>query len=623
MLTGLSRLAGGGTRDPRLSRVLAVGAAACLIWGGVLVLEGFRVQGFPAGSARSSPIKHIVILIKENRSFDNLFGRFPGADGATTAMLSTGIRVPLKRATDQLPLDIGHSGRASFTAVNNGAMNGFDKLPGALQNGRDQALTEYRRQDIPSYWAYASHFTLMDHFFSTVLGPSFPNHLVTVAAASANTIDNPVNNSHRAWGCDSGPFSRVRVMSPSTGRVSNVPPCFNMPTLPDTLQKYHIGWRYYAPPQYHSGYIWNALDAIRHDRYSPLWKSNVASDQRFFQDARTGTLPQVSWVVPSEMNSDHPPHSMCVGENWTVKAINAIMASSDWSSTVIILTWDDFGGFYDHVPPPKRNLTGLGPRVPTIIISPYARAHYIDHSVYDFVSILRFIEDRYDLPPLNKADANAVDLGKTLDLSQKPLAPLPLRTQRCPKSDYATTTNLQGHVVGVSQVGNLTSLGLQSINTKSPFSIQGRRSTLVNTRDGVKVPIVDVGPGDWVTVAAEPSPDTALSYVARLIYDYQLRIAHSRSAKVLAVARNTATLSVPPLGIFNLGLGRHPSNLVGGTALVRSLRLAPGQTLFLKGVADTQQRSIRSLAAIRILSSPAGHGSQCRPDQPCARTVIH
>jgi phospholipase C len=141
---------------------------------------------------------------------------------------------------DKLTLDIDHRGEAARAAVNHGLMNNFDTLAGAIQNGRDESLTEYLPQDIPGYYSYARQFTLDDRFFSTVMGPSFPNHLVTVAATSVNTIDNPINNSNHAWGCDSGPFSRVTAINPHTKKPHQVRPCFNIPTLPDSLNKHHV-----------------------------------------------------------------------------------------------------------------------------------------------------------------------------------------------------------------------------------------------------------------------------------------------------------------------------------------------------------------------------------------------
>ncbi|MGH2443805.1 MAG: alkaline phosphatase family protein, partial [Chloroflexota bacterium] len=221
------------------------------------------------------PIQHIVILMKENRSFDNYFGTFGGADGATMGRLSNGRLVPLGHTPDHTLLDISHQGSAATVAEQNGKMNGFDLLPGAIQNGRDIAMSQLQEPDIPNYWEYARTFTLDDHFFSTINGPSFPNHLALVAASSNNIIDNPVLNTYHSWGCDAGKYTKVDSVDPITGVHTFIKPCFDMTTIPDLLDRAHVSWKYYAPGQYQSGYIWSSLDSIRHIRYSSIWKTNV------------------------------------------------------------------------------------------------------------------------------------------------------------------------------------------------------------------------------------------------------------------------------------------------------------------------------------------------------------
>ena len=303
--------------------------AALLMTAGVAAVSGAATAGGPlvvhaSGGLSSaelqlldSKIQHIVIIDKENHSFDNLFGRFPGAAGATTGRTSTGKVIPLGHTPDHLLLDVDHSGAAALRAVDNGHMDRFNQLSGAIQDGKDLAMSQYTQADIPGYWAYAHAFTLDDHFFSSVVGPSFPNHLVTVAGTAFNVTDNPVNTSFNAWGCDSGPYAEVRTQDPSTGKVRFVKPCFNATTLPDLLDQASVPWKYFAPSQYASGYIWSALDAINHIRNGPEWASNVVNTSQFATDAQAGTLPAVSWLVTNTANSDHPPNSICVGESWT------------------------------------------------------------------------------------------------------------------------------------------------------------------------------------------------------------------------------------------------------------------------------------------------------------------
>jgi phospholipase C len=167
-------------------------------------------------------------------------------------------------------------------------------------------------------------------------------------------------------------------------------------------------------------------------RFSSMY-DNVVPWQNYLTDLKTGDLPSVSWLTPPFGVSDHPPTSICGGENWTVQVLNALMRSPEWSSTAVVLTWDDFGGFYDHVPPPHVDLYGLGPRVPAIIISPYAKPGNIDDTQYEFASVLRFIETIFDVAPLTTRDANANDMLGAFDFSQAPLPPLLLHQRACPK----------------------------------------------------------------------------------------------------------------------------------------------------------------------------------------------
>lgn len=385
----------------------------------------------PRGAMRDfSRIDHIIFIIKENHSFDNYFGRFPGADGATSGRASTGEIIPLAEAPDQILPDVSHSSDAAYLAYDSGRMDFFDRIASAVTLGVDHSYTEMWPRDIPNYWAYAQHFTLDDHFFSSIMGPTFPNHLVTIAAQSGDVISNPTIPSAR-WGCDSPPASTVITVN-SNGQFGTTTPCFDFMTLADRLNAAHIGWRYYAPKIGRSGYIWSTFDAIRHLRDSPQWETNVVPWIRFRSDVTHSHLAAVTWLVTDTAQSEHPPASTCLGENTTVSEVNAIMRSRFWRHTVIFVTWDDFGGFYDHVPPPQHDRWGFGPRVPTIVISPYARRGYVDHTTYDFSSLLRFAETRFDLPPLTERDAHGPTMAASFDFTARPGPPLLLKPRACP-----------------------------------------------------------------------------------------------------------------------------------------------------------------------------------------------
>ena len=420
------------------ARAAFVGFGACVLALAIACQQPPTSSQAPSGTvtAFQSQIQHIVFLIKENRSFDNLFGTFPGADGATSGVISTGQRIPLGHALNLMPQDIGHEWIDTRTAMHNGRMDQFDLVATAIgPGGQILPMTQFLAADLPNYWRYAQTFALADRMFSSMSGPSFPNHLYTVAAQAGGAVDVPVDTNlqpHPVWGCDTDATTTVTVMD-QAGNVTRQLPCFDLPTLADSLETAGISWRYYAPGAGQIGYIWSALDAIRHIRTTSLWNQRVVPVGQFIDDAASGALPAVSWIVPDMPVSDHPRSQagFCAGENWSVQYINAIMQGPAWSTTVIVLAWDDFGGFYDHVPPPAVDQFGYGPRVPLIVISPYARQGVVSHTVYEFASVLQLIETRFNLKPLTARDANANSLLDMFNFSQTPAQPLILPLRSC------------------------------------------------------------------------------------------------------------------------------------------------------------------------------------------------
>lgn len=386
-------------------------------------------------------IQHIVFIVRENRTFDNYFGTFPGANGATSGTISSHQVIPIIHESDRTPRDIEHGWYSARLAMNNGKMDRFDLISGANNNGDYLAYTQLWQADIPNYWAYAQNFVLSDNTFSSLEGPSFPNHLYTVAAQSGGVISNGYGG---APGCDAPANTTVQVLNAGTGTITNVYPCFDFATLADSMQAAGVSWKYYTPSlaQLGTGALWSALDAINHIRNSSLWTTNVPNYATFVSDAVNGNLPSFSWLISNGATSEHPPASVCAGENWTVQQINAIMQGPNWNSTAIFLTWDDFGGLYDHVAPPQLDSYGLGPRVPMIIISPYAKQGYVSHTLYEFSSVLKFAEEAFNLPALTARDAGANDMTDSFDFTQAPLPPLLLTPRSCPASTYLSTRTL-------------------------------------------------------------------------------------------------------------------------------------------------------------------------------------
>jgi phospholipase C len=386
----------------------------------------------------ATPIKHVVFVIKENRTFDNMFGIFPDANGVSVG-LDRGEPRALTPAVDRLEMDIRHCYDCALQAWNGGKMDGFATIS---ETADEFAYTQFQPGDLPNYWRWASSYVLGDNFFASAQGPSFPNHLYTIAAQSGGTHENvyqdldQLRERHRdtglfkAWGCDSMGDAYAVVVD-SEGVKKKVPPCFDFLTEGDLLSEAKIPWAYYAATQYQNGYLWSAYDAIRHVRENEAyWQTHIFPVDGFAQQARAGLLPPVTWVTPRFELSEHPEYSMCHGENWTTEIVNAIMESPEWDSTAIFITWDDYGGFYDHVPPPQVDDFGFGIRVPLLVISPYAREGFVSHELGEFSSVLRFVEDNWGLTQLTHRDREATPLLSAFDFEQapRPPDPLPLRT---------------------------------------------------------------------------------------------------------------------------------------------------------------------------------------------------
>ena len=418
-----------------------------------------------------NPIKHVIFLIKENRTFDHYFGTYPGAEGATVGGTlrcteADGCRpgpdYELRQAPYIQPHDITHGFASGLYAINGGEMNGFN----IIGEGDDMSgYVQHSRRTLPNYWAYADRFVLADMFFTSMYGPTFPEHLYTVAAQANGVVDNKTNADTPGSYCDDPlEFTKkfrddlskrdVRTIMKLEENITDEIPdqlvriaaywedtrtCFDIEVLPDLLEEANVSWKYYGKPDQ-----WmNGLQAIDHVRFGPMWKKVQDPDQ-ILEDLENGDLPEVSWLIPPEGSANEHPGvgtDVCIGENWTVERINAVMRSKYWKSTAIVIVWDDFGGFYDHVPPPHYDVMGLGPRTPGLIISPYTLAGdnpdggSIDSTEYEFSSVLRFIEELHGLEPMTDRDANADPLSGAFDFVSEPnLEKLILRTRDCPDS---------------------------------------------------------------------------------------------------------------------------------------------------------------------------------------------
>jgi phospholipase C len=416
----------------------------------------------------TTPIRHVIVIVKENHTFDNYFGSFPGAEGTVTPAgnICPSAQGPglCAEAPDAPKHDLCHGHDCGLIDWDNGKMDGWSQ-PGASDTGDNLAYAQYFEQDIPNYWAYARHFALADHFFAGMIGPSLPGHMFTVAAQAGWATGNPPTDlpftvingmfygPHPYWGCDEWPSDTLPVLLNGT-QATRIFPCFTIPSVPDVLPA-GVDWKFYGTnfdnlfPD-----IWSPFDAIGPIRNVPAQWAHIVNATQFTADIQNHALPAVTWLVDQDQDSEHPDVTVsglglplggvCSGENWTVGYVNQLMQSDYWKDTAILITMDDFGGWYDHVPPPWQYggtadaPYGLGFRLPLIVVSPYAKPGFIFKEVAEQASIARFIERVFGAtttlhaidPAAQDADAN--DLFAAFDFTQQPLPPLVLPTRTCP-----------------------------------------------------------------------------------------------------------------------------------------------------------------------------------------------
>ncbi|HKU81405.1 MAG TPA: alkaline phosphatase family protein, partial [Candidatus Tumulicola sp.] len=407
---------------------LALALSGCGVHGAGTALP----PGVQAAARRpaTSPIQHIVIVIQENRSFDNLFARFPGADGATEGKNYNGETIKLVAHGLESHLVLNNEHAAWKTDYDGGKMDGFGLV---YVNGRrcTCAYQYVRKKDIVPYWDLASQYVLADHLFQTQSSGSFTAHQDLIRGDTAindhqSLIDFPTDG---PWGCDAPP-STVTSLLDDTGkylRNKGPFPCLTYATLRDLLDAKGVTWKFYTPSlTNHAGHLWDAFDAIHAVRYGNEWHANVISPEtRIFKDIANHKLPNVSWVIPDGQNSDHSGigpfgFNKDTGPSWVAQVVNAVGGSEYWQSSAIIVVWDDWGGWYDHEAPPQLDYEGLGFRVPMIVVSPYAASGVVSHTQYEFGSILRFVEDTFDLGRLGTTDVRATSIGDVFNYRQRP-----------------------------------------------------------------------------------------------------------------------------------------------------------------------------------------------------------
>jgi len=469
---------------PPMSRrsllLLLVAAAAAA---SVFALGPSHAQPHPIAATNADDIhkiKHIVIIMQENRSFDSYFGTYPGADGIPMRDGAPTVCIPDPQAGqcrrpyhDANDVNRGgpHGEQAARADIDGGKMDkfiaqvesgnscrGFTTNPNCGGATTDDVMGYHDAREIPNYWSYARNFVLQDRMFEPNASWSLPEHLFMVSEWSAlcsqpgepmscvNALQNP-QNPDRA--------GRLRLLRPRSDGVPDYP----WTDLTYLLHQRHVSWAYYVfaglepdsedgsmygvqrPQRAKTPGIWNPLpffDTVKADGEL----GNIQDISHFYAAAKAGTLPAVSWICPNARVSEHPPALVSVGQRYVTGLINAIMQSPDWNSTAIFLAWDDWGGFYDHVVPPNVDENGYGLRVPGLVISPYARKGFIDHQTLSFDAYVKFIEDdflqssrldprtdgRPDPRPNVRENASILgDLRSDFDFTQRPRSPVLLR----------------------------------------------------------------------------------------------------------------------------------------------------------------------------------------------------
>jgi phospholipase C len=447
--------------------VLAVAAVAA---GGLVVSR-------PAPSASPSgihKIRHVIIVMQENRSFDEFFGTYPGADGIPrrnghfTVCVPDAVRHRCARPYhDRANKNYGgsHEFLDTIRDIDGGRMDGFirearrglrhgckahPKVPVCSRKHPPDVMGYHDARELRNYWAYARNFVLQDHMFEPNTSSSLPTHLFMVSEWSArcrrrgdplscvNALENPLAPPHEKQ------------------NPTNRKPDYAWTDLTYLMHARHVPWRYYVftgtqpdcredemicgsvPQNARTPGNWNQLpwfSTVQQDRQV----RDVVSIRYFFGDARRGTLPAVSWLIPSDPVSDHPPSRLTAGQAYVTSVVNAVMRSPNWRSSAIFLAWDDWGAFYDHVEPPQVDVNGFGLRVPALVISPYAKRGYIDHQVLSFDAYVKFIEDDFlrsarldpktdgrpdPRPTVRENVAQLGNLASDFDFNQKARAPL-------------------------------------------------------------------------------------------------------------------------------------------------------------------------------------------------------
>ncbi len=376
-------------------------------------------------------ITHVIYIIQENRSFNNLFQGYPGAHTVSKGLSSNGATITLQPVTLETVYHIDHSAYAMFAACNGTGslpgtdckMNGFNN-ESSYDGPKNPQYVYVPHNESKPYFDMAHEWVVADNMFQSHLDESFVSHQYTIAAQAQSSVDLPDS---LLWGCSGGKYDVVSTLTANRNpQGAYQQACFDYKTLGDELDSAKLSWRFYAARYGDdaggNGGTWSAYQAIRHIFKGSDWKQDVISPNwKFITDVRAGSLANFTWITPVCATSDHTECGGGYGPSWVSALVNTVGASKFWDSTAIFVQWDDWGGYYDDVAPPYEDYDGNGFRVPLLVISPYAKQNYVSHVQYETASVLRFAEDLYGLSQMAAADTRAASpAADCFDFSQSP-----------------------------------------------------------------------------------------------------------------------------------------------------------------------------------------------------------
>jgi phospholipase C len=383
-------------------------------------------------------IKHVVIVVQENRSFNNLFYGFPHARWAKYGYDSYGNKIQLLPIGLETTWDIDHSSGAFFAACNgtgsipgtNCRMNGFNNEYVGCGSNCPIKHPQYAyvpHLETKPYFEMGRQYVLADEMYASNFdASSFISHQYIISGQAESAVNYPFG----AWGCPGGPSDMITKVGPQR----QIPygyevVCWDPNTLGDELDKASLSWAYYGESYYGSPGGWVAYQAIKHIYKGPDWSKDILSPpSQFLTDVQNGKLRAVSWVTPTCANSDHAGCGSNSGPSWVTSLVNAVGESKYWDSTAMFIFWDDYGGWYDPKPPAYVDYDGLGLRLPLLVISAYAKQDHVSHVHYEHGSILKFVEDAFGLPRLTASDKRANSPAKDcFDFAKPPRTYQPIQ----------------------------------------------------------------------------------------------------------------------------------------------------------------------------------------------------